>query len=310
MQNTKLIIGKIPYANLFPIYYYLGKKCNHSAYKFIKDVPSRLNRMLRKGEIDVSPSSSIEYLRHKDKYSIMPWFSISSAGPVSSILLFSQLPLKSLDKKIIAVSSHSETSVSLLKIILKDFLSLNCRFRVVNSGSLNEILPSFSACLLIGDEAMREAKKTVGREALNVRRRTNNSELNSSLVTEPALSLSKGRSSLYIYDLGDLWFKHTELPFVFALWIVRKKSLQRKQGLIKQLALDLLDAKKFISKNLSLISKEAPQKKWLSEKELINYWKGISYNFTDKHMEGLRLFEKYALKRFCQPLRHKGSKDK
>jgi len=285
LEKPKLIIGKIPYANLFPIYYYLERKCKSNDYKFIKGVPSSLNKMLRRGEIDLSPSSSIEYLRHKDKYSIIPWCSISSAGPVSSILLFSKLPITSLDRKTIAVSSHSETSAALLKIILKDFFSLNCRFRVVNSNSLKKILLSFSACLLIGDEAMREAKKAVTSDELRVTSKNKNSLL----VTR--------YSSLFIYDLGDLWFKHTGLPFVFALWIVRKKSLEKKEGLIKKLALDLINAQRYASKNPSLIAKESPQKKWLSEKELINYWRGISYDFSDKHMEGLRLFERYALKR-------------
>ncbi len=224
--------------------------------------------MLRNGKIDVSPSSSIEYLRHKHKYCIIPFFSISSAGPVCSIFLFSRLPLEKLDRKTIAVSSHSDTSVALLKIILRSFFSLNCKFISIKSGSLKKILNASPACLLIGDEAMKEAKKL--------------STVNCQL------------STVYIYDLGELWFKHTGLPFVFALWIVRKKSLVQKEGLVKRLSLDLISAKKYASNNLSSIARQSPQRKWLSTRELVNYWKGISYDFTEKHMEGLLLFEKYA----------------
>lgn len=266
-ERSPLRIGKIPYANLFPIYYYLEKKCNSSGYKFIEGVPSSLNRMLRNGKIDVSPSSSIEYLRHKGKYSIIPWLSISSAGPVYSIFLFSKFPLHKLGGKTIAISSESETSQVLLKIILKEFYSFpqagRCRFVRVRSNSLKKLLHSFSACLLIGDEAMK-AKKRV--------------------------------SELYTYDLGELWFRHTELPFVFALWIVRKEALSQKKGLIKRLSSDLIRAKKYASKNLSLIARHAPQEKWLGEEGLINYWRGISYDFTERHLEGLRLFERYAEK--------------
>lgn len=221
--------------------------------------------MLREGKLDISPSSSIEYLRNKNKYFILPWFSISSSGPISSILLFSKLPLEELGGKTIAASSDSETSLVLLKIILREFLSLKCRFKTIKCSSVKKILLSFSAALLIGDKAMKEAKK-------------------------------QSNSSLYIYDLGELWTKYTGLPFVFALWIVRKKSLSQKKELIKKLSSDLINAKKYASKKLSLIAKEAPQKKWSSEEELVNYWKDISYDFTDKHMEGLKLFEKYAFK--------------
>ena len=238
--------------------------------------------MLRDGKLDVSPSSSIEYLRHKDKYSIIPWFSVSSEGPVGSIFLFSKLPIEALDKKTIAVSSHSETSVALLKIVLKDFLSLHCKFRKVKGGSSKKNLKSFPAYLLIGDEAMKARKQ---------------STVNSQQSNPPLPPFSKGwQRGIYIYDLGELWFKHTGLPFVFALWIVRKKSLSQKRELIKELFLDLIAAKRYASKKFSLIARHAPQRKWLSAKELINYWKGISYDFTDKHMEGLRLFEEYAFK--------------
>jgi predicted solute-binding protein len=44
------------------------------------------------------------------------------------------------------------------------------------------------------------------------------------------------------------------------------------------------------------IAKDAPHKKWFTEEELVRYWTTISYDFTEKHMEGLKLFEKYAFK--------------
>ena len=281
-KNSILRIGKIPYANLFPIYHYLEDKCRNAGYKFVKGVPSVLNKMLRDGKIDISPSSSIEFLKCRDKYSIIPWLSLSAEGPVCSIFLFSKYPLESLDKKSIAVSSQSETSVALLKIILRDFYSLRCKFTEVNSSSVMKILSDFSACLLIGDDAMK-ARKTVRSQESGVRGKQQNSELrnlNSELI--------------YVYDLGELWFKHTGLPFVFALWIVKKKTLSEKKELITRFTSDLIRAKGYAYKKFPLIAKHASHNKWLSEKELVQYWECISYDFTDRHMEGLCLFERYA----------------
>ena len=110
-------------------------------------------------------------------------------------------------------------------------------------------------------------------------------------------ALRTPHSALYVYDLGELWDRQTGLPFVYALWVIRKKSLLEKGELIKKLSSDLINAKKYATKNLPLIAGAAPQKKWIGEKELVKYWKIISYDFTEKHMEGLRLFEKYALKK-------------
>jgi chorismate dehydratase len=262
-RGKKLKIGRIPYANLFPLFYFLDKKCDCSGYTFIKGVPSRLNRMLREGKLDISPSSSIEYLRDKKKYSIFPGLSISSSGPVNSILLFSKLPLNELDGKTVGVSPDSETSVALLRIILKDFFSVKCRVKTIRYKAHKKNLSRFPAILLIGDDAMKESKKS----------------------TVP-----------HVFDLGELWYNHTGLPFVFALWIVRKDALPDKEALINKFLKDLRSAQRYTSGRLTSIAKEAPQKKWIKERELLSYWKGISYNFSTRHKKGLRLFEKYIIK--------------
>lgn len=259
MKKVKLRIGRIPYANLFPIFYCLDQR-SRSDYRFIKGVPSKLNKMLREGKLDISPSSSVEYLKNKDRYRILPCFSISSSGPIESILLFSTVPLEKLGGKTIAVSSESDTSVALLKIILKEFLSLKCKFKTVKFSTVKSGLSSYPAFLLIGDRAMKEARKV---------------------------------SAAHVYDLAELWHKHTGLPFVFALWIVRKETLSEKRELLNKLSLDLIKANNYAQKHFPLIAKNTLQKEWLTEKELVNYWKKISFNLTEKHMEGLRLFETY-----------------
>jgi len=274
LKQKILRIGRIPYANLFPVFYYLDSKCDQTNYRFTKGVPSKLNKLLRDDKLDISPSSSIEYLRNRNRYLILPFFSISSSGPIDSILLFSKIPLNEMEGKTIALSSESETSVVLLKIILKEFLSIKCKFRTVKIRSVKSALSSFPAFLLIGDTAMKEAKKAV--EGYGLRVTGNNSK------------------SPYIYDLAELWHIHTGLPFVFALWIVRKEVISEKKDLIMKLSIDLINANRYASGKLDFIANKFPKNKWLNGKSLVSYWKKISYNLTYKHMQGLRLFEKYA----------------
>lgn len=285
LKQKILRIGRIPYANLFPVFYYLDSTCDQTHYRFTKGVPSRLNKLLRDGKLDISPSSSIEYLRNRDRYLILPFFSISSSGPIDSILLFSKVPLNEMGGKTIAISSETETSVVLLKIILKEFLSIKCKFRTVKYRSVKSALSSFPAFLLIGDTAMKEAKKAVAEKDHRFQSMQSVSCHPSPITHYP---------SVYKYDLAELWNLHTGLPFVFALWIVRKEAISDKKDLIMKLSIDLIHANRFASGKLDLIAKKFPNKKWLDEKSLVAYWKKISYNLTDKHMEGLRLFEKYA----------------
>lgn len=259
LTKTLLRIGRIHYANLYPIFYNL-QRANRSSYEFIEGVPSELNRLLREGMIDISPSSSIEYLRHGERYAILEGHSISSEGPIGSILLFSRRPVETLDGLVVLTSSQSETSVALLDIILRKFYDLECPLKST-AEPLSEAIKSHTAYLLIGDDALKEALKW---------------------------------PKLHIYDLGDIWYKETGLPFVFALWIVRKDCCENDPALLERFRKDLDTAKAKALKELRIIAREFPLRGLLSEDELVSYWKGISYDLSDKHKKGLELFRRYA----------------
>lgn len=266
LMKERLRIGRINYSNMFPIFYMLEHGCDCSAYSFIEGVPSELNRLLREGEIDISPSSSIEYLRHKDMYTILDGHSISSFGPIGSILLFSTRPLETLGGSTILTSSQSETSVVLLDIILKKFYSTECILKPSNN-SFSKALEYYPAYLLIGDDALKA-------------------------VSDCKLQVAGNNSELYVYDLGNTWYRHTGLPFVFALWIARKDS--ETKMLLGKFRMDLSKAKDAALKNLKTIARESYLINILSEDEIVSYWEGISYDLNNEHKKGLELFRKYA----------------
>lgn len=263
-----LKIGKIAYTNTFPIFYMLEKNLNHAKHEIIEGVPSTLNRMLRNAEIDISPSSSIEYLRYPEKYTFIDGHSISSIGPIRSIFLFSKKPIEHLNGMTVFTTTQSETSVALLDIILKKFYEIECSLQPING--LSDLLSNRKeAFLLIGDDALK-AKKTI--------------------------------FDMHVYDLGDVWYQNTGLPFIFALWIARKECWKEKAELCEKFVYDLDRAKKLALENLHEIAKE-----WkpvllnryslsVTEEELIFYWRGISYDFGDEHRKGLELFRQYAEK--------------
>lgn len=260
MTKGRLRIGKIYYANLFPIFYMLERSFGSSAYDFVEGVPSVVNRLLRDGEIDVSPSSSIEYLRNTASYTVLGGHSISSAGPVGSILLFSRRPIETLNGLSVLGSSQSETSLALLEIVLKKFYGLDFTLKL-SSESLPKGLETHSAYLLIGDDALKEALRW---------------------------------PKLFIYDLGDIWHKNTGLPFVFALWIARNDRISQDPEIFERFRLELDAAKTGAMKNLRKIAGESSLSGVLSEDEIVSYWRGISYDLTAEHRQGLELFRKYA----------------
>lgn len=256
----KLRIGKIPYLNLFPFFYFL-EKIKDPSFEFIEDIPSRLNKKLRAGEIDVSPSSSIEYLLNPNLYEIIEDHSISSRGPVRSIILFSKSPLEELRNRTFLVTDQSDTSIIQLEIIANIFLRLDIKTKR-SQLSLDEGLRQYPAYLLIGDEAMKN------------------------------VYLNK---KFYIYDLGELWERHTGLPFVYALWIIRKDALNNKGILIKKLKEELDKIKRDFLRAPAQICHLPEISNIIGPEEVLGYWKTLSFDLTVGHKKGLELFRHYAM---------------
>ena len=278
-MSDKLRIGKIPYTNLLPVYRTLRDEFDCSGYEFVEAYPSELNRMLKQGEIDVSPSSSIEYLRDESAYSYIDGLSISAMGPVRSILLFSRVALDSLDGHEIFVTHQSETSVALLKIILSEFYGINCNLKVT-TAPVSEAIAEHSAYLSIGDEALLTAS---GAHLLELEMEDANYEL-----------CTIGHQLFYIYDLGELWFGHTGLPFVFALWIMKKDLAGRKGELLKRFVGDIRDAHQRAAGRFHELSKTPGLV--LPPEEIVSYWEGIDYDLSDDCLKGLWLFRDYLRK--------------
>jgi chorismate dehydratase len=260
-HTQRLRIGRIPFANVFPIFHVLERDFDCSAYEFVDGVPSELNRMLREGTIDLSPSSSVEYLRNRDRYAFIPGISISSRGPVGSIFLFSRRPIEQLDGARIHVTSQSATSVALLRIILDRFYGLSCTYTVSGAPESEE----GDAFLLIGDDALAYHKwfRTMPPEGM------------------------------WAYDLGDQWHRRTGLPFVFALWIVRKEVLDpghERHHLYRRFIADLAAARARACADLEPIARVAALKAALDAEEILEYWRILDYDLDEAHLRGLELF--------------------
>lgn len=252
-----LRIGRIDYANCIPIFRALLENESYTDYQFVAGVPAQLNAMLAAGMIDVCPSSSIEYALHPDRYLILPQLSISSVGAVGSVLLFSRVPVEELDGCHVLLSSESATSVNLLKILLEKRFGCRCDF-TLHTSSFDEALQKAPALLLIGDAALRA---------------------------------SLPKTDLFIYDLGQLWYEWTGLPFVFALWLCRRLVAEAYNSEVDTLASRLVESKLRSQKNLQSIAEGSPEALWMGTDRLVTYWReNISYDLEDGHLKGLTLF--------------------
>jgi chorismate dehydratase len=158
-------------------------------------------------------------------------------------------------------------------VILRKFYGKHCSLRIAPFPQEQHDHPF----LLIGDDAMRH-----------------NWQLKIS---------EKQRAShfTYVYDLGEIWHNKTGLPFVFALWMVRREvfddNVQRE--LLRHFTRYLDQSKEIIPNNLAEIAGHVPLSFSLPQNEIVAYWDNLDYELTDAHKRGLSLFEQYLRELDC-----------
>jgi len=251
-----LNVGHIAYLNCVPFFHYLREVGFDG--NIVQGVPSQLNAMLAEGDLDLSPSSSFEYGLHWQQYVLLPGLSISSRGPVQSVLLFSPCAIEDLEGRQVALTGESATSVNLLKILLKEFVGLRDVDFLVPENSVEECIDQRQPALLIGDRALKMSKRCP--------------------------------QGCRIYDLGELWYQYTGKPFVFALWIVRREAAESKRR-----ELVLLEEKLKTSLEKSLQDKKplamsVSDKLNLTTSEITEYWGIMDYRLEQEQIEGLELY--------------------
>jgi chorismate dehydratase len=202
-------IGIIDYLNTQPFQYDLEDRLRPFGVKFVRGVPTTLNRMLLKGEIDLAPISAVFAAQHAGHFINLPGHSISSFGAVKTVLLFSwRTDIRELDGETIALTNHSATSVALLKLLCRERYGIEPNF-VTMEQDLAAMMRQAAAALVIGDTALVEGF----------------------LHRELMKNDGSGYGRPTIFDLGDEWLKLTGLPFTFALWAARRETVDEMLAL-------------------------------------------------------------------------------
>ncbi|MBW2466381.1 MAG: menaquinone biosynthesis protein [Deltaproteobacteria bacterium] len=263
LAESKVRIGMVNFINTAPLYYIWQKTVDRPEWHIIEAAPSVLNRMLYAGELDMGLVSSQEYAVHPQEYMILDDISISACGPVGSVFLFSKYELKNLSGKTLLLSSQSQTSVSLVKIILEKF------YQVVPDYEVGPVLQidkkeDVAAVLAIGDEA---------------------------------LVLSQSGMYPYVIDLGRIWHEETSLPFVFAVWAIRRDFCRNSPAVVVDVQRELLRCRNEGRKNLRNISKKVAPRVSMEAKACYEYLLGIEHDLCPDKKKGLTRFIEFLVER-------------
>jgi len=175
--------------------------------------PARLAEMLRRDELDAALVSVSEVLL-TGRYDILDSVAIASFGEVYSVLLAHKKPLA--EAREIFCDPASLTSVNLLKVLLAE-RSLKPEFKPLENYAA---APEKDFVLLIGDRA---------------------------------IEFQRAPHTHEIFDLGAAWLELTNLPFVYAVWALRRGVANAE---LKQ---ELRSAKRFGMKTLDQIIATRPE---------------------------------------------------
>lgn len=263
MYKDKLKLGRIDYLNIWPVFESIKNDTITEHIEFVSGHPSMLNKGLAEGRLDVSPSSSFEYLANAEKYRLMPDLSISAETEVQSVLFCLPFPFDKLERYVSAggnvrLSTASAASVALLKVLWRFYWKMPpARWSWTDPG---QSLNSGEPFLEIGDYAL-------------------------SIYFYP-------RPDLYIIDLATEWKKFTGLPFVFALWILKRELSRDKFQIMKKLELSLGKAVMSLPDRIDNLAYLYPEKKFRPDM-IKAYWKKMSYGLEAEQLAGLTLFGRY-----------------
>ena len=169
--------------------------------------PAKLAQMLRREEVDAALVSVTEVLLN-DAYDILDGISIASLGEVYSVFLAHQKPLAEVRE--VFCDPASLTSVNLLKVLLAE----------------RGLQPAFVPLESYAAAAEKDFVLLIGDRAIAFHRETHPHE---------------------ILDLGSAWLELTGLPFVYAVWALRR-GIENKE-----LRTDLRSARHFGLESLDQI---------------------------------------------------------
>ena len=212
--------------------------------------PRQLGQEAKAGKIFAGPLALADFLRLDDQFERLGPFGVAVRGRCQSVMVFSKKPMRQLDGAAIAVTEETSTSALLLRLIAEQRYGIRPRY-------LPGDHPDADALLLIGDQALK--------------------------------AQAGNRNFPYEVDLAFEWWLWQHLPFVFAVWAVRKDSDAADKQLLSR---ELLRAFGQNSRRLDALAVERAVALGRSAEDLTMYLEHFVYRLSQPEEDAIRVFSK------------------
>jgi chorismate dehydratase len=185
MTRPVISVAAVSYLNTIPFLYGL-RHSEELAAELLLSPPAGCTEAFdsRRADIALVPVGGLPRIKDPD-FDIVTSWCIGADGPVRTVVMVSDAPLKSIKR--VWLDSHSNTSVALARLLAARYWRIAPEWAPLDDYSALENPAEGDAYVLIGDKVFEH----------------------------------EGRFA-HTWDLAAEWRKHTALPFVFAVWVARK----------------------------------------------------------------------------------------
>jgi chorismate dehydratase len=264
---SKLRYGRIAYVNVAPVETAFDAGAVSRDVEVYGAVPTQLNGAMSEGRLDAGAMSAAHYLAHAGEFERIADLCIAADGPVRTVLLVSPKPPALLGDATIAVTSHSASGRALLAALLSGFRDVRPRYEVV-------------------DDALAAAR--AGRPAL--------------VIGDDALIVRAELPPAQVHDLGEAWRAWTGLPFVFAVWAVRREALAAHPKEVAALTQALVAAREWGEQHRDAVIDAAVAAKPYHRALYDDYFTRLSYRLDERAEQGLERFSTLFMPKPFAPL--------
>jgi len=250
-----LRVGHIPYLNAAPFYATLATADDVTLRQV---TPRQLGRLAQQGELDAGPMAVTDYLRLHERFEPIGDFGIAVRTAAQSVLLFSKVPRLNLHGRVVCSTEETSTSFLLLRLILE------ARYQLQPDKYLHtEHLNGGDALLLIGDKALQQQ-------------------------TTVTTWLP------FVTDLGTEWWQWMLLPFVFAVWVIRRDlPSHEKEPFMRLMQASLAEG----LRTSSAIAARSAASMGLAPSQLESYVSNFTYTLGPQEHAGLSRFRALLVER-------------
>ena len=253
MNRRLMRLGRISFLHNKPTFFGLQRE-KSSNLEIVSDTPRILLQKLLDDQLDVAPIAAVNLLAYSDRLRIVPAMCLHSMGASGSTVVVRLKNAEIPTNPRIAVTALTDTTQFMLRRILS-WEGIKASFETMDAKTPAAMLTRCDLALVIGDTG---------------------------------LCARFDKELEVVFDVGESWTRHVNLPAVFAVSSTTTKALKERPDAVKESVSILAKAVANRSINEAAVAESEAVRLGLSITSIKEYFRQLSLDYTENARRGLR----------------------